>query len=251
MLSDQKIRTGWIKLYRSMLDWEWYSDKNTKIVFLHILLKANYESKRWEGHEIKRGSYVTSNEHLAKELNLGVREVRTALSKLEKSGEIDKQSTSRFTIINVLNYNDFQDNKEEEIDEADKQETSNRQTSDKEETTTKKDKNRRNKVVKKEMYCHVIDYLNKKAGTRYKDTVAKTVGLIESRIKEGFVEEDFFKVIDNKVREWKNNKDMRKFLRPETLFGTKFEGYLNQKEVSFNDNERYETGEGYDAGDYI
>lgn len=78
------------------------------------------------------------------------------------------------------------------------------------------------------IYALVIDYLNKKLDTSYKSTTKKTQQLIKSKIDEGFTVEDFYKVIDNKASEWLHT-DMEKYLRPETLFGSKFEGYLNQK----------------------
>lgn len=73
----------------------------------------------------------------------------------------------------------------------------------------------------------IIDYLNLKAGTAYRTTTKKTKTLIKARLDEGFSLDDFRTVIDKKTREWKGT-DMEKYLRPETLFGTKFEGYLNQ-----------------------
>lgn len=77
-------------------------------------------------------------------------------------------------------------------------------------------------------YQNIIDGLNQKAGTNYRATGKKTQRLIHARFAEGFTASDFKKVIDNKVAEWKGT-DMAKYLRPETLFGTKFESYLNQK----------------------
>ena len=74
----------------------------------------------------------------------------------------------------------------------------------------------------------VVEYLNQAAGTSYKPNTPKTVRTIKARMKEGFTVDDFKTVIDKKVREWKKT-DMQKYLRPETLFGTKFEGYLNQQ----------------------
>lgn len=74
----------------------------------------------------------------------------------------------------------------------------------------------------------IIDYLNSRAETNYKLSTKKTQQIISARLKEGFTVDDFYKVIDNKVSEWINT-DMAKYIRPETLFGTKFEGYLNQK----------------------
>lgn len=75
----------------------------------------------------------------------------------------------------------------------------------------------------------IIDYLNLKANTNYKYTTSKTQTLIKARYNEGFIIDDFKRVIDNKTSEWKDT-EMEKYLRPETLFGTKFESYLNQKE---------------------
>jgi len=77
-------------------------------------------------------------------------------------------------------------------------------------------------------YAPIIEYLNNKCGTNYKPTTKKTKEFINARIKEGFKVEDFETVIDKKTNEWINS-DMEKFLRPQTLFGTNFEGYLNQK----------------------
>ena len=91
------------------------------------------------------------------------------------------------------------------------------------------DKNNNKNILNNEIniYCRVIDYLNEKTNSNYKSTTAKTQSIINARIKEGFTEEDFKTVIDKKCDEWLNT-DMQKFLRPETLFGTKFESYLNQ-----------------------
>ncbi len=81
------------------------------------------------------------------------------------------------------------------------------------------------------IYSRVIEKLNSLANKKYKSTTNKTKSLIDARINEGFKEEDFYKVIDIKVKAWKGT-DMDRFLRPETLFGAKFEGYLNESEVA-------------------
>lgn len=75
----------------------------------------------------------------------------------------------------------------------------------------------------------VINHLNSRAGTGYKPTTANTRKLVKTRLKEGFTVEDMKLVIDKKCAEWLNNPEMAKFLRPETLFGNKFEGYLNAR----------------------
>lgn len=75
----------------------------------------------------------------------------------------------------------------------------------------------------------VVDYLNQRADTHYKATTANTRKLIKARLKEGFTVDEFKIVIDKKCAEWLNNRDMVQYLRPETLFGNKFESYLNAK----------------------
>ena len=90
----------------------------------------------------------------------------------------------------------------------------------------------------------ILAFLNEKAHTAYRATTRKTQALIEARLKEGFTVEDFKKVISNKCTEWMGT-EWEKFLRPETLFGTKFENYLNapprrsgQKESPYHFMER-------------
>ena len=78
----------------------------------------------------------------------------------------------------------------------------------------------------------IVEYLNMKTGSHYKPTSKKTKSLIHARMVEGFTVDDFKTVIANKTAEWSNDPHMCKYLRPETLFGTKFEGYLNQRTVT-------------------
>lgn len=81
----------------------------------------------------------------------------------------------------------------------------------------------------KEAYLPIVSYLNQKAGTNYRPTTQKTKTAIHARLSEGFTVDDFKTVIDKKCGEWLGDEKMERYLRPETLFGTKFEGYLNAK----------------------
>jgi uncharacterized phage protein (TIGR02220 family) len=92
-----------------------------------------------------------------------------------------------------------------------------------------KELNTNNKEIYKESIEKIINYLNNKIDTHYKTTTPKTKQLITARLNEGFTVEDFIKVIDNKYSTWFKDKKMCTYLRPETLFGTKFENYLNEK----------------------
>lgn len=92
----------------------------------------------------------------------------------------------------------------------------------------------------KEIYISVVGYLNEKAGTGYKPTSKKTQSLIKARLNDGFTVDDFKRVIDNKCLEWIGS-DMEQYLRPETLFGTKFESYLNAKTRKGKQHQRHST----------
>ncbi|QTJ49186.1 replication protein [Dolosigranulum pigrum] len=100
------------------------------------------------------------------------------------------------------------------------------------------DKNRidKNRIDKESMsgkpdslpYSEIINYLNEKANRQFKITTKKTQSLIKARFNDGWEVEDFKTVIDKKTQEWMGDGKMENYLRPETLFGTKFESYLNQ-----------------------
>lgn len=91
------------------------------------------------------------------------------------------------------------------------------------------DKNK-NINIDLEIYKEIISYLNEKAGTNYRSSSKTTRQHIHARLEEGYSVEDFQRVIDNKCADWKGT-EWEKYLRPATLFGTKFESYLNQKQT--------------------
>lgn len=91
-----------------------------------------------------------------------------------------------------------------------------------------RDKEREEDKERENIYCAVIEHLNSEAGTNYRASAQSTKRHINARLAEGFTTEDFKTVINKKCSEWKGT-DMEKYLRPETLFGTKFESYLNAK----------------------
>jgi DNA-binding transcriptional regulator YhcF (GntR family) len=104
---------GWIKIHRKMLDWEWYDEKNVLILFIHILLKANFRENIWKGHSIKRGEFITSYGNLASETGLSIQQVRTALDKLKSTNEITVKTTNKFTVITIEKYTLYQDGDQE------------------------------------------------------------------------------------------------------------------------------------------
>ena len=99
---------GFVIEYRKIMQWEWYTDVNTAHLFRHCILRANYTDTAWRGIEVKRGSFITSLQTLSTETGLTVKQVRTALEKLEKTGEVANCSTSKYRIITVKNYDLYQ-----------------------------------------------------------------------------------------------------------------------------------------------
>ena len=99
---------NYIRLYRKITNWEWYSDGNTMRVFLHLLLTANWKDGRYRGFEIPRGSTVIGRKALAKTLKISEQEVRTSLFHLQSTNEITMKSTNKFTIVTLVNYDNYQ-----------------------------------------------------------------------------------------------------------------------------------------------
>ena len=99
---------GYIKLYRQIMKWEWYDDANTFRLFIHLLLKANYEDAQWRGLTIKRGQLFTSIGHLSHELKISDKAVRIALDKLIKTKEVASKGASKGTMITICKYDSYQ-----------------------------------------------------------------------------------------------------------------------------------------------
>ena len=130
--------TGWIKLHRQILEWEWYSDNNCFRVFLHLLLKANHKEKRFKGIELKVGSIVTSRDLLARETGLSSQQVRTALNKLISTNEITSVTSSQGTILQIVSYEKYQ---------IATSEITNEQPTDNQRVTTNKNVKKENKFI--------------------------------------------------------------------------------------------------------
>lgn len=100
--------SGFIKMHRRIVEWEWYRDIPVRVLFEHLLLRANYKDLRFRGCEIRRGSLAASRRSLAEETGLSEQQIRTALEKLRRTGEIETAAKGNFTLIKVMNYNRYQ-----------------------------------------------------------------------------------------------------------------------------------------------
>lgn len=136
---------GYIKIWRSLLDWEWYKNTNTKCVFIHLLLKANHADARWQGTDIKAGQLVTSSDGLAKELGLTRQNVRTALVHLKSTNEITIKSTNKFMLITLENWAYYQGQIEESTSKPTTNPTNDQPATNQQLTTNNKNKNKEKK----------------------------------------------------------------------------------------------------------
>lgn len=100
--------SGWIKLHRSLKNWEWYSDHSATRLLVHLLVSVNYENKMWKGQEVEAGTLITSWENLALETGLTVKQVRTAMAKLEKSKEVARYATNKWQAITLVKWDKMQ-----------------------------------------------------------------------------------------------------------------------------------------------
>lgn len=117
---------GFIKIDRKIQKWEWFDDLNMCGFFLHLLLLANWEDRRWHGIVIKRGSFVSSYRKLADSMHASEATIRRWIKRLISTGEVAVNSTSRYTVISIVSYDFYQTKKESN----DAQKTHSRRTSD-------------------------------------------------------------------------------------------------------------------------
>ncbi len=135
--------TGWIKLHRQFINWEWFNKSEAVHLFLYLLLKANHKDGNWQGIEIKKGQFITSYGKISSDTNISLQTIRTLLKKFELTNEINTQPTNKYTIITICKYDTYQD----EETQTNTQLTNNQQTTNKQLTTNKNDNNKNKFVI--------------------------------------------------------------------------------------------------------
>lgn len=212
-----------------------YTGDLTTAVLLNQIVFYSDKSKRRDGF------FYKTYEEWEKEICLSKRQVRYATDKLKELGIVEtkiKKANGAPTVHYKLDYDKLVDSivtkchfpiEQNVTNENDKMSLS--LTESTTENTTLKDNVADAPALPFET---IINYLNKKAGTSFRHSSKKTQSLIRARYGEGFTTEDFLKVIDIKTTEWLNDSKFQMYLQPSTLFGSKFENYLNQKPKGAN-----------------
>ena len=212
-----------------------------------VLIALLYEANAWANEEIinDKTYYFVSRNLILKELPMFFEKADTVyrnLKVLAEKGIIEYIKHKGMDLIRLTekgkSWNfiesssekspNFNNNSEKNPSEFGKKSENNS-----EKNPTYKDTNIQKDINNKNIYSDAVEYLNLKAGTKYKSNSKSTTIHIQARLNEGYTLEDFKTVIDKKCSEWLNT-DMEKYLCPETLFGSKFEKYLNQKIIHKN-----------------
>ena len=222
--------TGWVSVHRKIREtaiWDNEDPFDKRSAWIDLLLEANHEDRQFLlGNEVinaKRGEIITSEIKLMNRWKWSKTKVRNFLETLKNLEMIEKKTDTKKTTLKIVKYEVYQDMRTTREPLEDHLKT----TKEPREDTNNNYNNLNNLNNDNNIIINTIKYLNEKVGSAYKNNSKKTISLIEARLKEKYSLEDFKTVIDKKVVEWKGT-DLEKYLRPETLFGNKFEGYLNQ-----------------------
>ncbi|PWK05277.1 conserved phage C-terminal domain-containing protein [Tumebacillus permanentifrigoris] len=252
---------GWLKLHRKVVGSPLFQDPFVLKLWLLCLTKATFvETSVLMDKQLvtlQPGQFVTGRNSLAEEYNRGMKPSHAVpaktlwnwIVKFKEWGKLDINSTNKYSIISVVNWSFYQGH-DGDLDNnfpTDGQQLSNKQTASGQQVdskfptdgqqmdTNKNVKNEKNaeKGEKLGAVCsESIKLLNELLGTSYKPTSKATQEKIRARLNEGFTSDDILAVIRKKHAEWHGDSKMANYLRPETLFGTKFESYLNQVNAS-------------------
>lgn len=188
--------SGWIKLHRSLKDWEWYGDHNATRMLIHLLVSVNYEDKKWRGEQVKAGSIVLSYESLSREVGLSVQQCRTALSKLECSNQITRKVTSKYQVVSLCKWDKLQC----DIESSTSKQQATEQPSNNQSTTTKEYKEIKedNKSPKVDFdFDKFLTFINTTLGKNHTVINQAVRKSIKARLREGYTKESFVNAVLN------------------------------------------------------
>ena len=134
----------YVKLFRKIINWRWFTDVNTCHLFIVCVLKANWKAGYWKGQPYDRGQFYTSLESLSEISGLSVQEVRTSLKKLKSTNDLTDISTNRNRLITVVNYDSYQSKQQGLQQASNKQATNEQQASNNSIRIYKNNKNNKN-----------------------------------------------------------------------------------------------------------
>ncbi len=100
---------GWVKLHKTLKDWEWRSDPMTLAVFINLMLDANFSESNWRGQKLLPGELIFGRKEFSKKTGISEQSVRTALEHLKSTNEITIKSNNKYSVISINNWSKYQD----------------------------------------------------------------------------------------------------------------------------------------------
>jgi uncharacterized phage protein (TIGR02220 family) len=230
---------GWIADFRKELESDvWRMPPMYHRVWQYLKYKVNHEEQNIPNRDgtfttIKPGQHATSYRIIARDVGYyeglkrrepNAKTIKVILDWLEKNSMITVKGNTQGTIITLVSWDKYQS----KVVKGNTKETRKKHEVD---TNNKEEQLLNNEKEVKDIipFAEIIDYLNLKTEKNFKSSTQSHKNHIKARWKEGYRLVDFKKVIDIKSSEWLKDPKTSVWLRPETLFGTKFESYLNQK----------------------
>jgi len=226
MENPEGIKDGWVKLWRKSIDTNAFYNPEIWRLWTYCLMRANHKEKKIGIEGLKKpikvapGQFITGRFSLARDLHKPKKKSRNVwkwLHFLEKLGNLTINSTNKYSLITITNWELYQHNENVNLN----QKTNKRPTKDQQKTTNKNVKN-----VKE--VRSIVELMNKILDTSFKWTTILTQKLINGRLDDGYQVDDFKMVIEYKKKEWEGT-EQENYLRPQTLFRpANFESYLQQ-----------------------
>jgi len=180
--------SDFIKLHRSITQWEWWNNHNTTRMFIYCLLRANWKDDSFQGTIVPRGSFITSYQRLAQETGLSVKQIRVALNNLKRTNEVAHEGHTNYSVVTINNYDLYQANGiQEGIVRANEGQTEGKQRATSKNKRTKEEKNLKNSIKESTLDLP-------------KETVEEIVPTKEAKVKYGEVvtltETEYNKIVD-------------------------------------------------------
>ena len=180
--------SGYIKLYKKFKNWAFYKDHNTKILFIHLLLSANYKANKWQKMTIKPGQILTSVNTLSNETGLSVQQIRTALKKLKDNNEITSKATNKNTLVTLCNWAFYQNCEQQATNKATNEQQAKQQTK----RATSNKQNNNITIIKSDNYNNnnVISNKQNEQQATSKLTTLKEIKEIKEKINKKEIIQD-------------------------------------------------------------
>ncbi len=201
-MEQLKINNGFVKLPKTILEWEWYDHPDVFRIYIHLLIKVNYAPARWRGMDILEGEHITSTAKLSEELNMSEFKVRESLSKLEKTGFLKKTTTNKFTKLKLLQYGADLNNTDVKLKQNAVQTTSKVQPNQNQTTIKKNNKENIEVEERKEVFKNKILNFSKNFSKQHLDGFYEYWNIENKQTGRLRFEEEKSWNLESKLKSW-------------------------------------------------